>query len=153
MVKQRPPTSTSPSLLRKCRVALLAAGMPESEADEKAAELAATVEAALKDAPSPDMRVPEVSRYRNESPSTTQRKMRLRIYESYLSGPDMRLCTRESVEVDRGVCLLLGPRFDQGGKRGRPKKAAGIPAAAEGGLSDEAPPEAEKPPDTQPEPT
>jgi hypothetical protein len=160
MVKQRLPTSTapitSPSLLRKCRVALLAAGVPESDADEKAAELAATVEAALKDAPSPDMHVPEVSRYRNESDSTTQRKMRSSAYESYLSGSDIRLVTRESVEIDRGACLLLGPRFDQGGKRGRPKKAGGIPAGAEGGLSDDrgatTPPEVEKPPDTAPEP-
>jgi hypothetical protein len=161
MVKQRLPASTapiaSPSLLRKCRIALLAAGLQESEADEKAVELAAMVEAALEAAPSPDMRVPQVSRYRNESSSTTQRKMRSGAYDSYLSGPDMRLVTRESVEIDRGVCLLLGPRFDQGGKRGRPKKAAGIPATADGGLSEDrgatAPPQAEKPPDTPPEPT
>jgi hypothetical protein len=83
--------------------------------------------------------------------------MRSGAYDSYLSGPDMRLVTRESVEIDRGVCLLMGPRFDQGGKRGRPKKVAGIPAAAEGGLSDDrgamASPEAEKPPDAPPEPT
>jgi hypothetical protein len=138
----------SPSLLRKCRIALMAAGLPESEADEKAVELAAMVETALKDAPSPDMHVPEVSRYRSESDSTTQRKMRSGAYESYLSGSDIRLVTRESVEIDRGVYLLLGPRFDQGGKRGRPKKALESAAAAEGGLSDdrggEAPPEAEK---------
>ena len=137
MVKQRLPASTapivSPSLLGKCRIALLAAGLPESEADEKAIELAAMVEAALEAAPSPDMRVPQVSRYRNESSSTTQRKMRSGAYDSYLSGPDMRLITRESVEIDRGVCLLLGPRFDQGGKRGRPKKVAGIPAAPKEG--------------------
>ena len=133
MVKQRPPASTT--LLRKCRIALLAVGLPESEADEKAIELAAMVEAALEAAPSPDMRVPQVSRYRNESSSTTQRKMRSGAYDSYLSGPDMRLVTRESVEIDRGVCLLLGPRFDQGGKRGRPRKARVGPIQAEGGPS------------------
>jgi hypothetical protein len=136
MVKQRLLASTapiaSPSLLRKCRIALLAAGLKESEADEKAVELAAMVEAALEAAPSPDMRVPQVSRYRNESSSTTQRKMRSGAYDSYLSGPDMRLVTRESVEIDRGVCLLLGPRFDQGGKRGRPKKALENPTEAQG---------------------
>jgi hypothetical protein len=133
MIKQRPLSSTvpiaSPSLLRKSRIALLATGLPESEADEKAVELAAMVEAALKVAPSPDMLVPEVSRYRKESPSTTQRKLRSRDYGSYLSGSDKRLVTRESVEIDRGACLLMGPRFDHGGKRGRPKrpkKAAGI---------------------------
>jgi hypothetical protein len=136
MVKQRLPASTapiaSPSLLRKCRIALLAAGLHESEADEKAVELAAMVEAALEAAPSPDMRVPQVSRYRNESASTTQRKMRSGAYDSYLSGSDMRLVTRESVEIDRGVYLLLGPRFDQGGKRGRPKKALESPTEAQG---------------------
>jgi hypothetical protein len=61
MVKQRLFASrvpiASPSLLRKCRIAVLAAGLPESEADEKAVELAAMVEAALEAAPSPDMRV------------------------------------------------------------------------------------------------
>ena len=155
MVKQQLPASTAPiaapSLLRKCRIALLAAGLQESEADDKAVELAAMVEAALEAAPSPDMRVPQVSRYRNESSSTTQRKMRLGSYDSYLSGPDMRLVTRESVEIDRGVCLLLGPRFDHGGKRGRPRKVRVGPIQAEGGLPDdrgvEAPPEAEKPPE------
>ena len=139
MVKQRLPASTasiaSPSLLGKCRIALLAAGLQESEADEKAVELAAMVEAALEAAPSPDMRVPQVSRYRNESSSTTQRKMRSGAYDSYLSGPDMRLVTRESVEIDRGVCLLLGPRFDQGGKRGRPRKARVGMIQAQGGPS------------------
>jgi hypothetical protein len=150
-------SQSSPSLLRKCRIALVAAGLPESEADEKAVELAATVQAALEAAPSPDMRVQQVSRYRNESSSTTQRKMRWGVYDSYLSGPDMRLVTRASVEIDRGVCLLLGPRFDQGGKRGRPKKALeslteaqGDPRAGRGG---EAPPEADKPADGPPEPT
>jgi hypothetical protein len=126
MVKT-PITSTapiaSPSLLHKCRVALLAAGLPESEADEKVIELAAMVEAKLEAAPSPDMTVTQVGRYRNESDSTVQRKLRSGEYESYLSGRDKRLVTRESVEIDRGVCLLLGPRFDQGGKRGRPRKA------------------------------
>lgn len=125
----------SPSLLRKCRIALMAAGLPESVADEKAVELAAMVEAALQAAPSPDMRVPQVSRYRNESSSTTQRKMRSGAYDSYLSGPDMRLVTRESVEIDCGACLLLGPRFDQGGKRGRPRKARVGMIQARGGAS------------------
>jgi hypothetical protein len=149
------PPQPSSNRLRKCRVALLAAGVPESEADEKAAELAATVEAALKDAPSPDMHVPEVSRYRNQSDSTTQRKMRSGAYESYLSGSDIRLVTRESVEIDRGVCLLLGPRFDQGGKRGRPRKARVGPIQAQGGPSSgrgaEAPSGAEEPPGGPPE--
>jgi hypothetical protein len=147
--------TVSPSLLRKCRMALLAAGLPESEADEKAIELAAMVEAALEAAPSPDMRVPQVSRYRNESSSTTQRKMRAGAYNSYLSGPDMRLITRESVEIDRGVCLLLGPRFDQGGKRGRPRKARVGPIQAQGGTSSgrgaEARSGAEEPPGGPPE--
>ena len=126
MVKQRLPASTasiaSPSLSRKCRIALLRAGLQESEADEKAVELAAMVEAALEAAPSPDMRVPQVSRYRNESSSTTQRKMRSGAYDSYLSGPDMRLVTRESVEIDRGVCLLMGPRFDQAASAGAQRR-------------------------------
>ena len=47
----------SPFLLHKCRIALMAAGMPESERGEKAVELAAMVKAALEGAPSPDMRV------------------------------------------------------------------------------------------------
>jgi hypothetical protein len=159
MVKQRLLASTapiaSPSLMRKCRIALLAAGLQEGEADEKVVELAAMVEAALEAAPSPDMRVQQVSRYRNESSSTTQRKMRSRAYDSYLSGPDMRLVTRESVEIDRGVCLLLGPRFDQGGKRGRPRKARVGPVQAQGGPSSgigaEAPYGAEEPPGGSPE--
>jgi hypothetical protein len=160
------PSSTlsqpSPLLLRKCRIALAAAGVPESEANEKAVVLATMVAAAVTAAPSPDMTIPQVGAYRNESNSTIQRKMRPSppgdtggtgkpVYESYLSGPDKRLITRESVEIDRSVCLLMGPRFDQGGKRGRPKKALESAAAPDRGPSDdrggEAPPEAEKPTD------
>lgn len=92
----------SPSLLRKCRIALIAAGLPESEADQKAVELAAMVEAALEAAPSPDMRVQQVSRYRNESSSTTQRKMRSGAYDSYLSGRDMRLVTSRASRSTAG---------------------------------------------------
>jgi hypothetical protein len=122
-----------PNRLRKYYAALIAAGMPETEAGEKAVELAVMVETALAAAPSPDMKVAQVAVYRNESSATTQRKLRPTpdpaggpdkppVYESYLSGADLRLITRESVEIDRGVCLLLGPRFDQS-KRGAPKKA------------------------------
>jgi hypothetical protein len=96
--------------------------MSEDEAAGKALTLAASVEAALRNAPSPDMTVPAVGLYRNESSSQTQRKMRSSIYESYLSGTDKRLITRESVEIDRGVCLMLGPRFE-GSPRGRPRKS------------------------------
>ena len=81
----------SPSLLRKCRIALLAADLPECEAGEKSIELAAMVT-------SPDMRVAEVSRYRNESSATTQRKLRLNAYESYLSGPGLDNAARHARE-------------------------------------------------------
>jgi hypothetical protein len=134
MVKQQLLLSTAPApdLQRKCHAALLAAGMPASEADEKAVELVVMVEAALKAAPSPDMTVAQIGLYRNESDSTVQRKMRSGEYESYLSGRDKRLATRESVEIDRGVCLLLGPRFDQGSRRGRPRKALTAPTEDQG---------------------
>jgi hypothetical protein len=118
MVKQ----AKSTALEDKCRARLERVGMPEDEAVEKAATLAAMVEAALKASVSPDMTVPEAAPYRSESVSQTQRKMRSGAYESYLSGTDKRLITRESVEIDRGACLLLGPRFD-GSPRGRPRKA------------------------------
>jgi hypothetical protein len=104
---------------------------------------------ALSPVPSPDMTVDEVMSFRRESRSTVERKMRAGVYESYLSGLDKRLITRASVEADRQRCLDLGARFDQGGRRGRPRKALECAAAAEGGLSDdrggEARPEAEKP--------
>jgi len=86
-------------------------------------ELASELAAALSSAQSPDMTIAEVKAYRKESDSTVQRKMRNGTYDSYLSGSDKRLVKRESVERDREHCLELGPRFDQGGKRGRPKKA------------------------------
>ena len=95
-------------------------------------ELASELAAALSSAQSPDMTIAEVKAYRKESDSTVQRKMRNGTYDSYLSGSDKRLVKRESVERDREYCLELGPRFDQGGKRGRPKKALESPTETQG---------------------
>ena len=105
----------------------LSTALPPKLAIELAAALPARFMAKLSDAlsaaQSPDMTIAEVKAYRKESDSTVQRKMRNGTYDSYLSGSDKRLVKRESVERDREYCLELGPRFDQGGKRGRPKKA------------------------------
>ena len=110
----------------KLSTALTSVLSPEL-ASELAAALPARLMAKLSDrlssAQSPDMTIAEVKAYRKESDSTVQRKMRNGTYDSYLSGSDKRLVKRESVERDREYCLELGPRFDQGGKRGRPKKA------------------------------
>jgi hypothetical protein len=97
-------------------------------------KLMTALSTALSTKSTPDMTIPEVMAYRRESKSTVERKMRAGTYESYLSGLDKRLVTRASVEADRQSNLDLGPRFDQGGKRGRPKKAllASLPALPAG---------------------
>ena len=120
-------------------------------------KLMTALSTALSTQSTPDMTVPEVMAYRRESKSTVERKMRAGTYESYLSGKDKRLVTRASVEADRQSNLDLGPRFDQGGKRGRPTKTLESAAAAEGGLSDDGGGggalEAETPTDEPPQPT
>ena len=116
MVKQLP-SSTAP--LRALREALVAAGAPEDKATKAAAEVIASIPSAPVE--SPDMTPKEVSAYRHEADSTTQRKMRDGTYDSYLSGNDKRLITRESVLRDREVCLAAGPRFGEGPHSRRPQ--------------------------------
>jgi hypothetical protein len=144
----------------KLSTALVAALTPELAieiAEALPPRLMTALSTALSPGPSPDMTVDEVMAFRRESRSTVERKMRAGVYQSYLSGLDKRLITRASVEADRQRCLDLGARFDQGGKRGRPRKALESAAAAEGGLSDdrgaEARLDAEKPTDGPPQPT
>jgi hypothetical protein len=111
MVKQLP-SSTAP--LRALREALVAAGAPEDKAAKAVAELiVSVVKAPPAPVESPDMTPKEVSAFRHESDSTTQRKMRDGTYDSYLSGNDKRLITRESVLRDREACLARGPRFGE----------------------------------------
>jgi hypothetical protein len=138
----------------KLSTALASALSPELAielADALPPKLMTKLSTALSPGPSPDMTVGEVMAFRRESRSTVERKMRAGVYQSYLSGLDKRLITCTSVEADRQRCLDLGARFDQGGKRGRPRKALESAAAPERGPSDdrggEAPPEAEKPTD------
>jgi hypothetical protein len=105
----------SSTALRAVQEALVAAGAPADKAAEVAVALLSNCEP--KDPPaqieSPDMTPKEVGAYRRESASTVQRKMRLGIYRSYLSGHDKRLITRESVLADREACLARGPRFGE----------------------------------------
>ena len=108
MIKQLP-SSTAP--LRALREALVAAGAPEDKATKAAAEVIASIPSAPVD--SPDMTIEEVVVFRRESASTVQRKMRSGAYDSYLSGNDKRLITRESVLRDREACLARGPRFGE----------------------------------------
>jgi hypothetical protein len=119
----------------KLSTALTSVLSPELASELAAAlptRLMAKLSDALSSAQSPDMTIAEVKAYRKESDSTVQRKMRNGTYDSYLSGSDKRLVKRESVERDREYCLELGPRFDQGGKRGRPKKALESPTETQG---------------------
>jgi hypothetical protein len=127
MVKQQLLSWTAP--LRALREALVSAGAPEDKAAKAVAELiASVVKAPPVPVESPDMTPKEVSTFRHESDSTTQRKMRDGTYVSYLSGNDKRLITLESVLADREACLAAGPRFDQGGKAGPAEEgAAGEP--------------------------
>jgi hypothetical protein len=103
----------SSTVLRAVQEALVAAGAPAEKATEVAVTLVSSFEPKHPPAQieSPDMTPKEVGAYRRESASTVQRKMRLGVYRSYLSGPDKRLITRESVLADRETCLAAGPQF------------------------------------------
>jgi hypothetical protein len=95
---------------------------------------------------SPDMTPKEVSAFRHESDSTTQRKMRDGTYDSYLSGNDKRLITRESVLRDREACLAAGPRFGEGphGRRPQPLEELAEEARAHMAAREQASPKAAK---------
>jgi hypothetical protein len=151
MVKQQLLSSTAP--LRALREALVSAGAPEDKAAKAVAELIASLVKAPAPVESPDMTPKEVSIFRHESDSTTQRKMRDRTYDSYLSGNDKRLITRESVLRDREACLAAGPRFGETRRlgeeaspeatkrrRGRPRKAVFPGSEGEGQPGSEGPP-------------
>jgi hypothetical protein len=144
MVKQLLASTASLAL----REALVAAGAPEDKATKAAAELEAKLKALVAPTVPPDMTPKEVAVYRRESDSTVQRKMRLEIYQSYLSGPglDKRLVTRESVERDREACLAAGPRFGEGPHGRRPQPLEGLVEKARAQITarEQASPEAAK---------
>jgi hypothetical protein len=133
--------------LRALRDALAAAGAPEDKAAKAVAELiASVVKAPPAPVECPDMTPKEVSAFRHESDSTTQRKMRDGTYDSYLSGNDKRLITRESVLRDREACLAAGPRFGEGphGRRPQPLEELVEEARAQMTAREQASPEAAK---------